>query len=490
MERRELLKVAGASGTGGLLGLAGCTENSGDSPSNSDDDPNTDQPPTQEQTANDENNENDENGEEEQRGPDRDEFGTVVDAVEEGADPEGEETINFFFEEHADDDTLLVFPPGTYLYDPVTVDETVLFGMAAAEGDEEDGRPRFVPTEGDCLGGHPYLLLDHVEDLLLEGLDFDFTGVDAGGALHLFMEGESAVRDVSLAGSCSNQLTMIRLDVRDPSGVADVNVDLENVEDHQSLTGIFVSYDHSGELTFRDCSTTGFSDNGLYASAPGHSDGEDGKINVIGGAYSNNNIANVRLGTTGAKAEDVAVLVDSEVPGWGQTDARGIRLRNKQDQVIEHCDIQFTSDANRSTGAVIFHHDNGGALVRDTTIQVDRPNVPAINALSPSEEFDSSPEFENVSITGEATAGPTVVIDGRDETEFRDCTIEQPSGERDGIYIADVENCRIADSRIETGRYPLFLEDATAEVSNLTLVTPDGEETIEEATFEDEVVTV
>ncbi len=49
------------------------------------------------------------------RPPLLDSFGTVIDMVEDaGADPTGNESINPLLEKRADDDTVLVFPPGRY----------------------------------------------------------------------------------------------------------------------------------------------------------------------------------------------------------------------------------------------------------------------------------------------------------------------------------------------------------------------------------------
>jgi hypothetical protein len=260
--------------------------------------------------------------------PHADEFGTVVDAVEQGANSAGEEPVNFLFEEYADDETLLAFEPGTYEIDYFSLSDIERLGVVGTGSDPA----QFVPAAGQCRGGHPWVAFQGVRDLLLENVTFDFRETSAGGPLHLFLEGDSTIRNVAYLGSCSNQIGVIKIDVRDANGTARVeNLVTRNVDDNNSLTGIYVTENHAGELTFVDCQVENYSDNGLYASSPGGSDGQDGAVNVIGGTYRNNNVAGVRLGTTGARAEDVTVVVDAETPGWGTLNARGIRRRNKSD---------------------------------------------------------------------------------------------------------------------------------------------------------------
>lgn len=412
-------------------------------------------------------------------------YDTVVDAVEAGADPEGNEPVDPVISEHAGDDTLLSFPAGTYVMDPFSLSGLTNAGFRGADG----GETTFVPTSGNCRGGVPYVHFDGVADLLLQDLVFDFRQADAGGPIHLFLEGDSTVRNVEVDGSCSNQIGVVRVDVRDEGGTAVFEeFQARNGEDNKSLTGIFVGTAHTGEVTFRDCQVEGFSDNGLYASAPGEPDGGNGSVHAVGGTFSNNNIANVRLGSTGSTAQGVTVQVDTEPPGWNELNARGIRLRRKQDQVIEECDITFGAGAAQSFGAIVFHPENGGALVRDTTVRIDRDTIPAIRAFPIAEPGDASPVFENVSVTGEATGGFVARIEERDGTVFRGCTVEQTGEDRSGLILSDSQGCRIVDSHIEVATEPIVLHNATVRLENTTIVTPAGERTFRDEVVSDQVV--
>jgi hypothetical protein len=419
------------------------------------------------------------------RAVDESTFGTVVDAAAEGADPTGEEPVNDVFEEFAGDDTLLQFEPGTYLIDYFRVGEFDRFGVV---GSGEDPA-RFVPAAGDCRGGHPWVHFGNVDSLHLENLLFDFREASSGGPIHLFLHGDSTLRDVRCLGSCSNQIAMVKVEVRDPDGSARIeNLLARNVGDNHSLTGVFVAQNHAGDLLLEECTLERFSDNGLYASAPGGPDGNDGRVRVVGGTYRNNNVSGLRLGTTGSRIADATVVVDDETPGWGELNARGIRLRNKSGQVIEGCDITFGAAAADSFGAIAFHPANGGALIRDTTITIDRPSVPAVRCFPERGDSASSPVFENCTIRGRSPAGVTGRIEGRDGTVFKNCTIDQRGSDRRGLQFRDSEDCRIVDSRLTVANAPVAVDNGTVTIENSTLVTPSGERHIDSRTLADETL--
>jgi len=418
--------------------------------------------------------------------PHAEEFDRVVDAVAEGADPTGADPVNVLFDEEADDDTLLAFEPGEYLIDYFSVSDLANFGVVST-GPEP---VTFVPASGDCRGGHPWVAFDSVSDLLLENVLFDFRDSSSGGPVHLLLRGDSMVRDVTYVGSCSNQISAFKVQVRDPEGTALFErVDARNVDDNQSLTGTFVTSDHAGTVTFRDCTLETFSDNGLYASAPGLPDGRDGRVDVVNCTYRNNNVANVRLGSTGSRASGVTVEVDSSVPGWGRLNARGIRLRNRSGQVVENCAITFGAEAAESFGGVVFHPDNGRAVVRDTAITVDRDEVPAIRAF-PATAAGDGPVFENLAIDGTAAGSVVANVEGRDGTVFEGCTIDGSGADRGGLRFVDSADCRIVDTEFDVTGPPVVARNASVEVENCVVATADGERRIDRRVVEDETLTV
>jgi hypothetical protein len=420
-------------------------------------------------------------------------FDTVVRAVDAGADPTGREPINPILEEFAGDDTLLSFESGTYRLAPTKLTDLSHFGIAAAYG----RRPTFVPTNQACpTKGEPYLTFEGVSNLLVDSVDFDFRLGGSGGEIRIIAEGDATFSDVSAVGNCRAQTAMLRMDVTDEDGTGLFeNVALSNHADNPSLTGIYVGKAHAGTLTVRNCDVRGFSGNGLYASPPGLPDGGNGAVHVRDGTYRNNNIANVRLGSTGASARDVEILVDRVPPEHVGVNARGIRLTDRADQVVENCTLRFGEDAGRSFGGVVFHPDSGHATVKDTEVVVNRDDVHGLRAFpfsgsedEESEEGDGTgePVFENVTVSGSAAGGHAALIAGRDGAVFRNCTVEQTGADRGGIYLRYSENCELVDSRIDVTGNPLVIRQSNVRIRNTTIVTPDGERHIEEMRAEDE----
>ncbi|MGM0370910.1 MAG: right-handed parallel beta-helix repeat-containing protein [Halobacteriota archaeon] len=469
MNRRQLLRQSAVTGLVGLTGVAVYRQVADrfwdETPSNGeiDTDPNGDRPtetptdlapPTEEQPV--------------RHG---DEFGTVVDAVKAGADPEGNEPIGDMLEEYADDDTLLSFPAGTYLLPQIRLTGYDHLGVAAAH----DEHPTFVAPANSCIDTDPHIQFDQITNFLLEGIDFDFRREGAGGAVNVIASGDATVRDVTAQGSCRQQIAMFRIDIRDPEGTGLVErLRMQNAENSGWMTGAYVGQRHSGEVTFRDCELSEFTDNGLYGSAPGVSDGGGGTVHTEGGHFENNNVSNIRLGTAGSTARDDTIVVES-APKIDSINLRGIRFRRGSGQLVEDCDIRFGPDVTNSFGAIVFHADNGGARVANTQVTMDSDDIPAIKAFYHSGGGEGGPTFENLTVDGEAKRGYTVQLNGRDGTVFRNCTIEQQGDHRDGIRVAYSEGCELVDSRIDVSGYPLILRDSTMTIRNTTFVTPDGE---------------
>ena len=412
--------------------------------------------------------------------PRTEEFETVVNAVAAGADPNGEELVNPILDEYAGDDTLLVFPDGTFLLEPITLSDYDRLGIVSDRGAD----PTFVAADGNCIdGGSSYVHLENVADLLLDGIAFDFTGDETGGIVRITATGDATVRDVSARGECAAQIAMFRLDVLPEAATAIVeNLQITNQSTDSWLTGVFVGKKHAGDLIFRNCSVEGFTDNGLYASAPGLADGADGIVHVDGGTYRNNNVANVRLGSAGSVARGVTSISDSPPPSDGEVtaNARGFRLRSGHGQLIDGCEVQITGGSRFTHGGIVFHETNGGARVQDTRVEIDRDETPAIRLFPRDNDNPGSPVFEDIDITGTAAYGQSVLVDNRDETVFRNCTIKQSGKQRNAILFRDSADCRLVDSTIDVTNHPLILRNATVLVENSTLITPDGREEIDE----------
>lgn len=459
MERRELLKRAGVGGAVGVTGLVayGRLRDDGEPTDAAESAPNDSDPPA----------------EDDDEEPPRyaDEFGTVVDVVRAGADPSGDEPVGDLLADRAGDDTLLSFPPGTYRFPPVELSGYDRLGIAAA-GDE---RPTFRAPAGSCgdMGRHARFL--DVTDFLLAGIDFDFRAEGAGGSVAVIAAGDATVRDITLEGSCRNQTSMFRMEIRNPDGkgVAE-NVRVRDDQDSTWMTGAYVGEEHSGELTFRGCELSEFTDNGLYASAPGVEGGGDGAVHTVDGRFENNNVSNIRFGSAGSSARGDSIVVES-APDAERVNLRGIRFRRGSDQTVEDCEVRFGSAVRDSFGAIVYHADNRGARVADSHVTVDSDGIPAVKAFYATDEAGGAPVLDGLTIDGEARRGFAVDVEGRNGTSIRNCAIEQSGGNRDGIRIAYSDDCELVDSRVDVTGYPLILRDANLTIRNTTFVTPDGE---------------
>lgn len=439
MNRRRFL---GWTGAAGMAALAGCPESTDEPTPGEDAGPREDRevPPAARPVT-------------------RAEFDRVVDAAEAGADDAGEEPVDDLLREQAaaDEGTLVVFPEGRYRIGGVELEDVGEFGMAAAEG----ATPTLVPAGPSGEVGDALLRVLSADGFLFEGFELDFRREGFGSKLHLTTTGGLSVRNVRVRGRYPREASGFHVAVEDEAAAGL----LENVaapgggRQGGSSVGVFVDRRHAGNLAVRNCFFQNFPDNGLYASAPG-GDGDlrgyGGVVRVLGGLYRNNNISNVRLGGPGAVARGVTVVVD-DVPPHGDLNARGILLRNGADHRIENCRILVGEDAGYGLGAVVFSQDAGRAHVRNTYIEVDRDELPAIHAPAPAEAAPSptGPVFEDVSIRGSAGAGVTAELIGRHNTEFRNCRVVQSGPDRDGIRFERSEDCLLARSTIDVTGDPV-----------------------------------
>ncbi|MDS0295234.1 right-handed parallel beta-helix repeat-containing protein [Halogeometricum luteum] len=405
--------------------------------------------------------------------PRAEQYGTVTNVVDAGADPTGSEPIGSELQEHLNDDTLLSFPDGVYRLSNQTFRGLRNAALVAEPG----ARPVLTPARPADEAGPYFLSFLDVREFVLDGLTFDFRQEGYGGRVQVIGSGDFVARNLTTVGRYPADAIAFRFDVRNEAGTGLVeNLVATSVpQTNESVTGMYVGHQHSGELTFRDCEVAGFSDNGLYASAPGGAGGAipdamDGPVHVRGGSYRNNNVAGVRLGSTGSTARDVEIVVDRVPPHRNDSvNARGLRLRGQQGQVVENCRITIGPEAGTGFGAIVFHRDSGQATVRNTTVRVDRDGVPAIYAIEPSSGPGGGPTFRNVDIRGSASGGATARLEGRNGTEFRNCSIRQRGSNRSGIELVDSRNCLVADTSIDVSGRPLVTTRSTVRKRNVSI---------------------
>jgi len=409
----------------------------------------------------------------------QDRFDAVVDIAAAGANLEGTEPINGIIDDHLGDDTLLYFPAGRYTLDQLQIHGKSNVGLVASPDEEVTIAPA-APIE--TIGNH-FIDFRSVSNILLEGLTFDYTEKGYGGAVRVIASGDIVVRDLQTRGALPDQNrngkhVAYRFDVRNPDSTGIVKRIVARDGGHKggNGVGIYVGKDHAGSLTFRDCEIANFPNNGLYASAPGQTldgyTGANGIVHVEGGSYENNNIANVRIGSTGSTVRDVTVVVDKvpPSPSPNKLNVRGIRLREREDLLVENCEIEIGANAGEGFGAISYHPQHGTSTVRNTEIRVDRDDYSAISATDSSNGGTEAPlRFDHVTVTGTATGGAAVEIADRSETEFQNCRIEQSGADRNGIVLINSRNCLVADSTIRVTGEPIVEENSTTSRRSLTI---------------------
>lgn len=387
-----------------------------------------------------------------------DDYGTVVDLVEEGADPTGEESIRPLLEEHAGDDTLIYLDDGTFLVNDTVeirdVSKFALFGPGAT----------LVPAEGWTSVA---VFVEAVEGLRVEGLEFDYTDAAGGRALLLRAGDGLFVRDVTVNGRFDAG-SPVRLDVTDSGGSGLVeNLRLpDGAAPDTQATGVYVGNLNAGDLTFRNCHVEGFPDNGLYADPP------DGDMHVEGGYYANNGIANVRV-NSGSTVRNVHVRCDDDHPGF--RNMRGIRANDYAPRpggdpvLVEGCRIELI-EVSYSDGAIVQTSNLAELEIRDTYIRVDATDVNAIRAKPPDPALEvgdrtTAVRCDDVTVSGVATGGAAISIVERDGCRFDGLFVHQTGQDRDGIEFRRSRNNVVDNSVLDVRGDPIRLVDATAEVT-------------------------
>lgn len=280
----------------------------------------------------------------------------VIDLGEEGME-EGDDAGSWL-SEYIEDGAEIVVPAGRYDYSTRAFTRGLGDGYAdvTVRGEGEFGDVVFDHGDGYTFSE---VIAANGGDVLLDNIVW--RGIAGGNG------------NITVQAAEGNEVTLRRIARPDGSN------------DHGE--GVFVRPEHTGAVTLEDCWLEGFADNGLYGSAPANSKGNDGEVNVIGGLYRNNNIANVRIGGTNSTIEGATVVLDqSHGDGrWSNNDIgtnmRGIWVREGTsdqgaDITIRDCDVY---NELPYAPVEINPRDGGGSgVITDTRIYNESDELPAI----------------------------------------------------------------------------------------------------------------
>ncbi|WP_137290077.1 hypothetical protein [Natronorubrum halophilum] len=414
-------------------------------------------------------------------------YETVIDVVEAGADPEGNESITPVLQANVDDNTLLKFPPGRYY-----MDEQLRFtGFENVGFVGEDAT--LVPANYYDFDGPQYRLFrlgtsdNPGRDLRFENFDIDQTAAHTGiRVINAEVEDGLVVRNVTVRGvHDSGTWGPALFNVLDADGqglvtcfrASDGAAHIDETPNEGSMwrgaTGIVVNPNHRGSLVFRNCSLGGFPDNGLYVSS------EAGRVDVERGWYQNSGTASIRLnGASGTITDAVAVVNDDphdsngqhaiRIDGGDQIEIDGvtvaapapngdaIRIMND----VESASITDSqiSVGNRPNNGIKIDSAAGPTSIENVDIEIDG----SANAVRILGEEAGAVDLEDVRITGDA-AGTRLrhaIYCERNGCRFTGLSVDQSGPDkRRGLELRG-EDYQVSDSEFETTHTPIVVNGA------------------------------
>ena len=393
-------------------------------------------------------------------------FDTVVDMVDDaGCDPNGNQACDGELQSAAGSNTLLVFPSGTYKF----TDRNVLNGYSNF----------WIVGEGDVTFTVPQnfneqlLTINFGTGLLVENITIDQSGATPN--LQLAPNDGLEVHDLAMVGrgigsaTGNNAQNALNPMVRSSGGEGR----LENVVLHNegrmgaySRTGIWIGGTNKGTLTLRNCNVEGFSGNGVYGSRT------PGVVQVEGGTYKNNDLSQVRIGSSGSYVDGATAetdLSESRSPNPGEMlNGSGIRLesdRGGSGAVIRNCDVRVGPNVDADGGIQIFGNYED-FTIENTRVEFN-PHGYSIRAKSPNGSGDVGGTLRNVSVTGNATGLVGVLIEDRPNTTVANCCIQQTGGGRTGLALDNCDGSQVVDTTINAGAQALRVRNGSVNVSNI-----------------------
>jgi hypothetical protein len=398
-------------------------------------------------------------------------FDSVVDMVDDaGCDPNGNEACDGALQSAASSNTLLKFPSGTYkLTEKNSLNGYSNFGIVG-EGDVTFTVP------DDCT--KKVININYGTNALVENITVDQSNAtptvqvapDDGLEVHgLEMTGQgisSATGSGTGGGEAPNAFNPM---VRSSGGKGMV----ENIVLHNqgrmgaySRTGVWIGETNKGTITLRNCNVEGFSGNGVYASRT------PGVVQVEGGTYKNNDISQVRIGSSGSYVDGATAetdLSESRSPNPGEMlNGSGIRLesdRGGSGAEIRNCDVRVGPEVSADGGIQIFsNYEN--FTIENTRVEYNTQGY-SIRAKSADNPENAGGTFSNVSVTGDATDFVGVLIEDRPGTTVKNCCIQQTGSGRVGLALHNCDGSQVTDCTINAGAQALRIRNGSVDVSNI-----------------------
>lgn len=384
-----------------------------------------------------------------------DEYDTVLNVVDLGADNSGQESITPILESNRRHNTLYYFPPGQYYMDSqFRFTGTDNLGFV---GDDAT----LIPANYYDFDGPQFRLFRlgtgsrPVGRVRFEGFDVDQTAPDTGiRVIDTYARERLDVRGVHIHGHHdSGTWGPGHFNLTEPDGTGIVErfrapdggawIDNTPHDGHwRGPIGIEANQNR-GRLTFRRCWLGGFPDNGLYAS------GGSGQIIVNGGVYRNSNGANIRVGGDNSRIEWPTVEVTETRPE--DRSQRGIRLENGSGFEVVGAAITITSPMPTSRAISLMNTCESARIERSRIeMRGEKINHGIVVSQGAGEVL-----VEETDIIHETSGGYPVWIretDSRDRVLLRFVRITGEAGDasgfRDGIRC-ERHNCRFSACEVD-----------------------------------------
>ncbi|USZ68089.1 right-handed parallel beta-helix repeat-containing protein [Halorussus salilacus] len=194
-------------------------------------------------------------------------------------------------------------------------------------------------------------------------------------------------------------------------------------------------YGNAGHVTLRNVHVQGWGADGIYLSQPGVEGNSGGTFTVENAFAKNNNIENIRIGTTGSVIRDSVVHVEGTDPvpsnESGQKAPRGVWLKEQSGLEVENCDIKV------SGADAVFANDGGSGTLTDCRVDgsisgdVQTQNVTEGADVTPPEGVPMSAEEAASGGTSEGSSSdePQTTEESDDEEDSEGDLLELVSGE-------------------------------------------------------------
>lgn len=399
----------------------------------------------------------------------RERFDSIVDmAVDVGVDREGREPIDAALQSAVADDTLLAFPPGTYrVAEGALVAFARNFGIVGT-GDDRSA-VRFVHPEGFS---DRFINVRDGRDVLLRNFTIDQTADEVTNSGIVVLNDDGArIEDVEVAGftpARSQGTPDLNIHITTPNGRGVVRRFVTKGGGRvgvypASYPGIYSGPQHSGTLELVDCHVEECGSNGVYASRT------NGGVQITGGLFKNNDVAQVRICGEGSFIRNARIVVDTA----DTTDTRGtydtVRglwwesgWMGKTGGYVENCDFALGSAAN-PRALLQIDGTAGSVTVRNSRFTFDTRDqrywgvyaaAPGVSNMGGRPSKPWAITLENVTFTGRTGDGAAAEIVTRPNTVLADVTVDQ-RGTSDGVVLRTPTGARIDRGSFVAGRYPI-----------------------------------